>query len=116
MAAYRPQRGRPVARADGLKSERKVCVLRIDFFRAQKWPTITTSDMGDAMTAWDTQNDTQDHTPDANMTSLSVWHDRTDERGRQTSALAQHTAAVRAYRDQHMHTPCPCALEACCSL
>ena len=104
-----------VARADGLKSERKVCVLRIDFFRARKWPTITASDMTNAPTAWDTQNNTQYHTPDANMTFLIIRHDRTDERGRQTSALARRTAAARASRDQHMHTPCPCALEACSS-
>ena len=49
------------------------------------------------------------------MTFLIIRHDRTDERGRQTSALARRTAAARASRDQHMHTPCPCALEACSS-
>ena len=107
--------GRPVARADGLKSERKVCVLRIDFFRARKWPTITASNISNASTAWDTQNNTQYHTPDANMTFLIIRHDRTDERGCETSALAQRTAAARASRDQHMHTLCPCALEACSS-
>ena len=107
---------RPVARADGLKSERKVCVLRIDFFRAWKWPTITASNISNAPTAWDTQNNTQYHTPDANMTSLIIRHGRTDERGRQTSTLAQRTAAARASRDHHVHSSCPCAIEACCSL
>ena len=81
----------------------------------QKWPTITASNISNAPTAWDTQNNTQYHTPDANMTFLIIRHDRTDERGRQTSALARRTAAARASRDQHMHTPCPCALEACSS-
>ena len=45
---------------------------RIDFFRARKWPTITASDISNAPTAWDTQSNTQYHTPDANMTSLSI--------------------------------------------
>ena len=44
---------------DGLKSERKVCELRIDCFRAWNWPM-----------AWDTQNNTQYHTPDAN---INIW-------------------------------------------
>ena len=110
-------RCRPNAtRLDGPKSERKVCVVRIDFFRAQKWPTITESGMTNAPTAWDTQNNTQYHTPDANMTSLIIRHDRNDARGRQTSVLVQRTAAARASRDHHVNRPCPCALEACCSL
>ena len=50
------------------------------------------------------------------MTSLIIRHCRTDERGRQTSTLAQRTAAARASRDHHVQNPCTCALEACCSL
>ena len=80
---------RPGRAADGLKSERKVCVLRIDFFRARKWPTITASNISNAPTAWDTQNNTQYHTPDANMTSLIIRHDRTDERGCQRLGVCQ---------------------------
>ena len=72
--------------------------------------------MANALTAWNTQSNTQYHTPDANMTSLSVRHDRTDERGHRSSALAQRTAAARASRDQDMHSLCPCAIEASCSL
>ena len=56
------------------------------------------------------------HTGDANTTSLIIRHDRTDERGHRASALAQRTAAARASRDHHVHSPCPCAIEACCSL
>ena len=89
-------------------------MVKIDFSRARKWPTIVASDMANAPTAWDTHNNTLYHTPDANMTSLSIRHDRTDERGRRASALAQRTAAARASRDQDMHSPCPCAIEASC--
>ena len=105
---------RRVAPLDSLKSEKKVCVVKIDFFQALKWPTIVANDMANAPTAWDTHNNTLYHTPDANMTSLSIRHDRTDERGRRASALAQRTAAARASRDQDMHSPCPCAIEASC--
>ena len=104
------------APADGPKSERKVCVLRIDFFRARKWPTITASDLANALTAWDTQRNTQYHTPDANMTSLSIRLTVPLREVIIRDALAQRTAFARASREHHVHSPCRYAIEACCSL
>ena len=68
------------------------------------------SDMANAQATRDTQRNAQYHTPDANMTSLSVRHDRIDERGRRASALAQRTAAARsllAIRTRIAHVRAP---------
>ena len=80
------------------------------------WLTITASNISNAPTAWDTQNNTLYHTPDANMTSLSI---RLTVPLREVSIrdpLAQRTAAARASREHHVHSPCRYAIEACCSL
>jgi len=104
-----------VAPADGPKSARKVSVLRIDFFGAWKRPPITASTMANAPAAWDTQTNTQYHTPDANMTSLSIRLTVPLREVISRDTLAQRTATARASREHHVHSTSPCAQEACCS-
>ena len=60
--------------------------------------------------AWDTYNNTQYHTPYANMTSLSIRLTVPLREVIRGGALAQWTAAARASCDSHVHSPCPCAL------
>ena len=62
--------------------------------------------------AWDTYNNTQYHTPYANMTSLSIRLTVPLREVIRGGALAQWTAAARASCDSHVHSPCPCALHA----
>ena len=62
--------------------------------------------------AWDTYNNTQYHTPYANMTSLSIRLTVPLREVIIRDALRQHTAVARAPREQHTHTPSPGALEA----
>ena len=61
---------------------------------------------------WDTYNNTQYHTPYANMTSLSIRLTVPLREVIRGGALAQWTAAARASCDSHVHSPCPCALHA----
>ena len=60
-------------------------------------------------------NNTQDHTGDANMTSLSIRLTVPLREVIHRDALAQRTAFARAPREHHTGTPSPCALEAPCS-
>ena len=61
---------------------------------------------------WDTYNNTQYHTPYAKMTSLSIRLTVPLREVIRGGALAQWTAAARASCDRHVHSPCPCALQA----
>ena len=67
--------------------------------------------MSNAPTAWDTQSNSQYHTPDANMTSLSIWLTVPLRGIIGRGALAQGTDAARALREHHVHSPFPHALE-----
>ena len=66
--------------------------------------------MPNAPTAWDTQNNTQYHTPDANMTFLIIRHDRTDETQVARRALSLNARPLRALLatstcTPHVHAP-----------
>jgi len=67
--------GGRVAAADGPKNAKLLRDPKIDWnFTAEHRtvPAITTGDTGHEMAGCDTHNNTQDHTGDANMTSLSI--------------------------------------------
>ena len=77
-------------------------------------PAIITDDAGHELAGCDTHNNTQDHTEDANMTSLSIRLTVSLREVMIQDALAQRTAFARAPREHRTRTPSPGALESCC--
>ena len=111
-------RHRRVAAADGPKNEkllRDPKIARILTAEHPTVPAITTDDAGHELAGCDTHNNTQDHTGDANMTSLSIRLTVSLREVINRDALAQRTAFARAPREHHTHIPSSCAIEACCS-
>ena len=73
---------------------------------AGETPAVEALTMANTISVYTIYSGPTGHTSDANTTSLIIRHDRTDERGHRANALAQRTAAARAYsRDQHVAQP-----------
>ena len=107
---------RRVAAADGPKTS--------NFFRDPKFllnlaietPVATALIIVNTLSVKTMYGGPNGHTGDANMTSLSIRLTVPLREVITRGALAQRTAFARASCEQHVHSPCPCAFEARCSL